>query len=98
MAAKKETTKSTAKKSTPAKSSTAKSGEAAKKSTKKNSSPILETAKDVAGEILIGAATGAAVSALNVAAEAVGGLAESVEKGGKKGSSSKSAASRICCR
>ena len=67
MAAKKETTKSTAKKSTPAKSSTAKSGGAAKKpaakQTKKSASPILETAKDVAGEILIGAATGAATGA-----------------------------------
>jgi hypothetical protein len=60
------TTKKAAQKST-----TEKSKSAAKKSTKKTS-PILKKGKEVVGEILTGAATGAALSALNVVVDAIG--------------------------
>ena len=73
--------KSTAKSAASTKSKSA----TAKKTTKNASSPVLEKAKEMAGEILTGAATGAALTAINVVAEAVGDLLEG-DGGGKTSS------------
>ncbi|MBA2494068.1 MAG: hypothetical protein H0V31_05155, partial [Acidobacteria bacterium] len=88
MPAKKTSKKATTKKSTSTKATSSKS--TAKKSGKKSSSPgIVSKVKKTAGEILGGAATGAAVGALGVVADTVSGLAESGAKSVKKASPTK---------
>lgn len=78
MAAKKDSKPSAAKKTTSAKS----------KSGGKKGSGILDKVKDAAGEILSGAAQGAAATAINIGAEVVSDLLS----GGKKDSSTKAKA------